>query len=50
MGNTKGKSIMFNKKLMSSVMDMILKYLCGGNQGVIGKRVLMIRRGASTGL
>lgn len=34
---------------MSSFMDTILKYLHGGIQNVIGKRVLMIRTRAGTG-
>lgn len=45
-----GKRTRFEGKVMSSDTDMILKYLCGGIYvEVIGKRVLIIRRGARNG-
>lgn len=45
-----GKRTRFEGKVMSSVTDMILKYLCGGFYvEVIGKRVLIIRRWARNG-
>ena len=44
-----GKRIKFEGKIMSSIMNTILKYLCGGIQEVIGEKVLIVWKEARTG-